>query len=243
MENVENADYPTGFVLWRGPSVLDGAPIVVIATLNSRNRKTGKMIQTWIMREDVEPHTAQQTGQDESVCGNCPQRPSAGGACYVATAQAPLAVWRAYHDGKYPYLSDEGDISELAGAVGASVRAGSYGDPAAVPMHVWEHLGVRTGYTHQWRSYPGLRGLVMASVDSVDEAAEAVAAGWRYFRVRPAGAPLLAGEIDCPSERGVKCIDCGLCSGTRLGAKSVSIEEHGFRVKSSKRSLPVLAAA
>lgn len=233
---------PRGYVLWRGPSALDGSPIVLIVTLKSRNRKTGRMAQTWIMREDVEPHTAQRTGQDESVCGGCPQRPALGGACYVATAQAPLSVWRTYHAGKYPHLSGSDEISKLVYAIGARVRAGSYGDPAAVPLHVWELLGVRTGYTHQWRSFPGLRGLIMASVDSVDEAAEAVAAGWRYFRVRPAGAPLMENEIDCPSERGVQCIDCGLCSGTRLGAKSVSIEEHGFRVK-SRRSLPVLAAA
>ena len=234
---------PTGYVIWRGPSALDGAPIVVIATLQSRNRKTGRMVQTWIMREDIEPHTAQKTGEDVSVCGGCPQRPSLGGACYVATAQAPLSVWRTYHAGKYPYLSDADDISELAGTIGARVRAGSYGDPAAVPLHVWERFGVRTGYTHQWRSFPGLRGLIMASVDSVGEASEASEAGWRYFRVRPAGASLIPGEIDCPSERGVKCIDCGLCSGARLGAKNISIEEHGFRIKSSKRSLPVLAAA
>ena len=66
-----------GYVLYRGPSKIDGKPIVMIATgfkTGSGNVKTGAMIQTWILREDVEPHTAQKTGDDESICGNCPHR-------------------------------------------------------------------------------------------------------------------------------------------------------------------------
>jgi hypothetical protein len=38
-----------GVELWRGASVIDGSPIVYIATLSSSNRKTGNMIQTWIL--------------------------------------------------------------------------------------------------------------------------------------------------------------------------------------------------
>ena len=67
-----------GLVLWEGPSRLDGAPIVVIATgmrRGSSNEKTGPMVQTWIMRQDEAPHVAQRTGSDASVCGDCPLRP------------------------------------------------------------------------------------------------------------------------------------------------------------------------
>jgi len=63
-----------GFVLYHGASTLDGAPIVAIATLKTANRKTGDMVQTWIMREDIKPVESIHTGADSSVCGDCPLR-------------------------------------------------------------------------------------------------------------------------------------------------------------------------
>jgi hypothetical protein len=42
-----------GVVLYEGPSELDGKPIVVVATFNSVNDKTGNMVQTWIIRSDM----------------------------------------------------------------------------------------------------------------------------------------------------------------------------------------------
>ncbi len=56
--------------------------------------------------------------------------------------------------------------------------------------------------------------------------------GWRTFRVRPEGSPLLPGEIDCPAvTRGVSCADCKLCFGAHPSAPSVSIEAHGGAVQ------------
>jgi len=82
----------------------------------------------------------------------------------------------------------------------------------------------------------------MASVDSVQEAKEAKEAGWRYFRVRPEGAPLISGEIDCPSKIGVTCDDCRLCGGLQRKAKNISIEAHGVGAKKfTGRSLAVIA--
>ena len=40
----------TGYVIYKGPSLLDGAPIVVIAVIGSGNTKTGDMVQTYILR-------------------------------------------------------------------------------------------------------------------------------------------------------------------------------------------------
>ena len=45
----------SGFIIYEGPSQIDGAPIVAIATLKSRNRKNGAMIQTWILRAYMHP--------------------------------------------------------------------------------------------------------------------------------------------------------------------------------------------
>ena len=47
-----------GVVLYDGPSLIDGAPIVAIATgliWPSLNRKTGDMVHVWIMRADLPP--------------------------------------------------------------------------------------------------------------------------------------------------------------------------------------------
>jgi hypothetical protein len=60
----------TGVILYRGPSMLDGAPIVVIAnriTDASTNSKTGAMVQTFIVRADADPMTALREGLDSSV--------------------------------------------------------------------------------------------------------------------------------------------------------------------------------
>ena len=110
------------------------------------------------------------------------------------------------------------------------MRFGAWGEPTTVPFDVLESLTANghTGYTHQWRTCDiRYQDILMASVDSPEEKAEAEALGWRTFRPRKPGEPLLAGEIQCPAtEAGgnkVQCDRCLLCSGnTRKGAKSIS---------------------
>ena len=51
-----------GVVIYRGVSRIDGRPIVAIATLKTDNEKTGDMIQTWILRADVDPDSSNQYG-------------------------------------------------------------------------------------------------------------------------------------------------------------------------------------
>ena len=63
-----------GFVIQRGLSPIDGKPFVVIMTMESKNRKTGNMIQVWIMRDDIDPVEAVREGDDYSICGKCPHR-------------------------------------------------------------------------------------------------------------------------------------------------------------------------
>lgn len=222
----------SGFVLYEGPSMIDGAPIVAIAITGSDNVKTGNMVQTFIMRSDVEPHTALKTGQDASVCGDCKHRPANGGACYVTVFQAPLSVYRAYKRGRYPHQSQEAQEA----CAGRMVRLGTYGDPAAVPRAIWEAL-IRlakghTGYTHQWRSGDALRHLVMASADTAEERQDAIAAGWRTFRIRTESEAVEQGEFVCPAsaEGGMKrtCATCGACNGAqRANQASPVIIVHG----------------
>ena len=85
-----------GYVLYQGPSRLNGEPIVAIATMRTANVKTGNMVQTWILTAEVSPEQAVKTGADEAVCGSCPHRHFLNGGCYVVPAFSGLFAphWR-----------------------------------------------------------------------------------------------------------------------------------------------------
>jgi hypothetical protein len=241
---------PNGAILYSGPSLLDGAPIVVIAiglASGSTNRKTGSMLQTYILRSDMEPTLAVKSGADAAICGNCRHRGApgepVGRTCYVNVGQGPLGVYRAFKRGVYPTAIDLVAIGN-----GRMVRLGTYGDPAAVPVGVWTLLTKsaqgRTGYTHQWRTAHGLRALCMASVDTMHEAEEARASGWRYFRVAmPTDLARLPMESICPASKEagykLKCETCLACSGAVNGRKgSIVIQAHGgFAVMANVKRL------
>ena len=227
-----------GFIFFRGPSPIDGAPIVAIATLKSVNAKTGDMVQTWILREDVSPLDAIATGADKSICGNCTHRGRKvkSRTCYVDIGKSPSSVWSAYHRGQYIDLSNDPETIAILIAQ-RIVRMGAYGDPAMVPVKQWRMLlaaaAGRTGYTHAWRRMwaQALKLYVMASVDSVAEQDIARAMGWRTFRVRTENEPLQSNEFACPAspEAGNKkqCITCKACDGGRAGKASAAIIVHG----------------
>ena len=222
-------------IIYNGPSLLDGKPIVVIATYSNRNTKTGKVVQTYILRSDINPLEASKTGQDFSICGSCPMRgevttdPKRKIAkkrkCYVNLGQGVLIVYKAFLRGVY----SEGDPRTMGR--GRVVRVGTYGDPAAVPSHVWDELisesETWTAYTHQkpWRP-----DIAMQSADSHSEAKAHWAEGRRTFRVI-----LDLGDLDkknealCPASkeagRRVQCTACKLCKGSSK-AKSIAIVEH-----------------
>lgn len=235
---------PRALVLYRGPSMLNGAPIVAIGLLPaSANRKTGAMLQTYILADNgIRPSANLKTGGDAAVCGGdskgggCKHRPINGGACYVVVAQGPTVVYKSYIAGKYPMATDSAHMAELGRD--RMIRLGTYGDPAAVPSHIWMnllmHSSGRTGYTHQWQSPIGqaLKPYVMASCDTPEERTEAQSDAWRTFTVRMPNEPLAARESVCPAseEAGKKltCIKCGMCNGAESGRKgSIAIIAHG----------------
>lgn len=210
---------------------------IVISTGHARpseNAKTGAMVQIWILARGQNPQAAVKSGRDANVCGDCVHRGDGKGngrSCYVNVSRAPLAVWKAYRRGRYPIIAPEAIPAAFAGR---AVRFGAYGDPALIPATIIRAIVAVaanwTGYTHMWRHplLQGYRALLMASVDSLEERAQAHAAGWRTFRVADAAVTNRI-EVSCPAVTyGVECAKCGLCKGTASKAKSVVIAVHGI---------------
>lgn len=239
-------------VIYSGPSMLDGQPIIVVAIVTSGNVKTGNMLQTHIIRSDMDPMKASKTGADFAICGECIHRgtatedptkkTAAGRTCYVNLGQGPSQVFKAYSAGKYPTATTPEQIAALG--KGRMVRLGTYGDPAAVPAIIWDsllqHSTGHTGYTHQHQTSSAAANYsrMMYSADTPAEAAAAHRKGFRTFRVIPVQdysskgtAALLNNEILCPAskenDRGVTCSQCKLCTGSSSTGKSIAIVAHG----------------
>ena len=224
-----------GYVIYKGPSMLDGSPIVAIATgygRASKNAKTGAMIQLWILRGDMSPVTALKTNADTSICGDCPLKGDAGKgrACYVQVFQGPRAVFKAYSNGKYHEKMPDNN--------GLLLRLGAYGDIAALPENVINEFTVGaagfTGYTHAWRdtSKKWLTKFCMASCENQPDKQQAKNLGYRTFTIIRSVNQKTASESICPAshEAGKKlsCAQCLLCSGTSRGIKQdIAIVGHG----------------
>lgn len=250
-----------GYVIYQGPSMIDGQPIIAIATglaNTSQNPKTGNLIQTWIMRADIKPTEALNNGADASVCGGCKYRGAVvdgknkDRACYVTVWQAPLVVWNAHRGtdskpGIYPTASVD-HLGELF--AGRTIRIGSYGDPAAVPVNVWRALisqaNGHTGYTHQWnmkgadgkRKFLEFRDIVMASADNHQEMVLANSLGFRTFRVtgQDSRNDRTKGEVICPASKeknyATNCQTCKACGGNASKANAnIVITVHGSAQK------------
>jgi hypothetical protein len=233
-----------GYIAYQGPSEIDGRPIVVIVNklTGSDNAKTGAdLVQTFIIRSDVAPTAALKTGADVSICGQCVHRPilakSNGQApCYVNVGRSVRSVFEAYKRGRYTPATP----AQLRAILkGRKVRLGTYGDPAAAPVTMWQTITADAagivGYSHQWQSigfdHAAWAPLVMASADSVDEAAQANLFGMRVFRVS-VGIDRQAGEATCDT--------CMLCGGTSKAARDIVIADHAV---GHKRRVFMLATA
>ena len=219
-----------GIILWEGKSELDGKPIVLIAIDHSSNSKTGDMVQTYILRSDIHPVEAMQSGEDQSICGNCTHK---GATCYVNVAYGPSQVYKAYKAGKY--------LSVPAYQFTRSVRLGTYGDPAAVHQTVWQSLMQQhpphTGYTHQWahKRFRYLKEWCMASCDTPQEQVKASWMGWRTFTVTLKG-EIRDKEILCPASEELNhattCTTCMACGGSSSKVKAnIYIPVHGPKYK------------
>ena len=238
MKSTIKTKAPGGFILWEGLSPLDGSPIVCIATMKSVNRKTGNMIQTFILRQDVNPVAALKSGDDLSICGNCYHRGSGFGdttkprrkrSCYVNVGQAPNKVWGAYMRNVYPKYSADAHSKYFKTR---KLRWGTYGDGAMLPAQLVTYFNdlciSHTGYTHQWRESfaQWCKGVFMASCDGLQDYIEASAHGWKTFAVVEKNSVAFSGK-QCPAtvdNSQAQCITCNLCDGAKT---DIFVPVHG----------------
>lgn len=232
-----------GYLLHEGLTT-SGDRFAVIATgfkSKSDNRKTGDMLQLWIILADINPVEGVKSGLDATtVCQGCPF--ASGRGCYVNAGQAPLGIYKAYKRGGYPLL----DASDYAGAfAGRRVRFGAYGNPSLIPLAMVAAIAQScdgwTGYFHDWKTMDsdtltGYARFFMASTETESSRAMAERLKIRYFHVSPVQP---ASAIECVNvTRGTSCSDCRLCAGTSKRAKSIWINPHGSgAAKASKAAL------
>jgi hypothetical protein len=228
-----------GFVIDRGISPIDGKPYVAILTLKSDNGKTGNVCQVWIIRPDIHPLDAIATGEDRTICGDCPHRRRQvwdakrkqfkwQRSCYVQVGKSVSVIWHAYQRGLYR----DWDPCLSTFLRGRRIRWGAYGDPAIIKESVVRDKNAladaHTGFTHQWAA-PWAQwavGLFQASCDSFADYLAASAAGWKTFAVVPRGDSAFSGK-QCPAtvdNSQAKCITCSLCNGAKT---DIFVEAHG----------------
>jgi len=191
--------------------------------LNSQNKKTGAMIQSYFIDKDTIDH-ANVFG---SKCGQCPMLEK----CYVSRDK--LTVRRLLKEGNYTQVSFNTMLELIKDK---PIRLGTYGDPSVLPLSDLEAIcksaSMHTGYTHFYRTIATQYSrYLMASVEDYTSELFAQGLGYRTFRV------LLKGQsqyetsdhiLECLNEtHDLTCLECGLCNGNNKGnVKNIYINEH-----------------
>ena len=218
--------------------------VVVIATANSTNRKTGESVQLWILDATMHPVESRRTGHDaENQCTGCPL--ASGNGCYVNTN--PLgAIWRKFQRGGYPPLLMGSPEWNKFFSVDF-VRFGAYGTPSLIPLDMVKDIASKakkiTGYFHDWHLLPvetakAYGQYFMASCEP-DNYGKAQSLGLRTFTVVSDALP--SAGIECLAEsKGMTCKQCGLCDGNRRSASRskplphIFIKAHGYQLAKAK---------
>ena len=211
-------------ILFRGRSRLTKAREwfnVVVTGLSerrSKNSKTGKMAQIWILPDKpvaIVDNKEQAKENRKIICGDCELLKT--NSCYVNVAWAPTAIQKAVRNNSYPPL----DINKLENE---SVRFGSYGEPSIIPLRLVRKIvkiaKMYTGYTHQFSKKwcQPYKKYFMASCNSKSDKELANKLGWRSFRIGSSIEDVLEDEVLCPasfeyelkSGRRSNCLKCNL---------------------------------
>lgn len=251
-----------GFVMYEGPSLIGQGDVAAVATLNSVNRKTGNMVQVWILPRHQGTLEAVRAGDNSAACGSCPlmgvpyqeEVTRSDGevytviklrnrVCYVNLGRLDSTVVKAYEKGRYATYNRRIHERWLRGR---DIRLGAYGDPAAIPDHLIIYLATvgsgYTGYSHQLFALEEERAsllakYLMASCHTPAQHAEAVRRGWRPFTIVSKNQPQPMDAIECPFyTHGIQCEDCQLCQGLQKEAKPIFVRAHA----AVARNLPAI---
>lgn len=247
-------------ILYRGPSVITGRPIVVAFYTGTKNRKVGAAPSISILPDA--PTYREAFKDAPSVCGGCPflgaMHPTGEkrqqGPCYAWALSMPIASQlKAVQAGRYVEGEPGWILAEahLRAHAPRIIRVATVGDSAAVPRWVWDRLRAACpdgttpqNYTHQWRRADAqhLRTWTMASVETEEDAARAHAMGWRTFRARLEDAPATDAEKVCTYEaEKLTCSACRACDG-QSDAPSIVTTVHG-NSNTARKARTVVAAA
>jgi hypothetical protein len=244
-------------IIYQGPSAFQ-PHVDITAVLNlgrDGNDKTAGLTQLYILPTAALYGDRAPIGPTKelsaAICGTCPLRSKLSGGngqCYAygtVLLNGAYAVQRALKTGHVvPWSKKKRPYPTL--------RSAAIGDPAALPPEVMLRLisdfPSTRGYTQKWRTALHLQPTHMASVHNAEDQAAAAALGWRTFRVRPIGAPLLSTEVGCPASKEAgyltDCATCTLCTGARRPtAAHVSNIDHGPLATAKKRTLRIMEAA
>jgi hypothetical protein len=201
----------------------------LVSIFNSTNRKTGPMIQTWIMNKE---------SLEGGACNDC----TALELCYVF--QGKKGVQKKLERGGYEEINVNLERKR--------VRVGTYGDPTVFPLKVWQDLGIKkhTGYTHFWRlpHVQEYKSFLLASVETLESYHLAKELGWKvFYNMLDVHLGLVSIEqvleetsmIECPNiEHDLTCFECMLCD-PKKGGKDIYIKPHGGRL-SKKNALATI---
>ena len=196
----------------------------------SNNRKTGDMVQTYLIDKErliSEPKTF------GAKCEACPMV----NKCYVSrdklSVRKALVKLTQGEATSYAFATLDEVLPLLQGRL---IRLGTYGDPSAIPLRdlarICESAKGHTGYTHFWREVDAdYSAYLMSSCESLSDELLSNALGYRAFRV------LLDDQethettqksVQCLNASvGLTCAECLLCSGTKgKGSSNIYIHEH-----------------
>jgi hypothetical protein len=196
----------------------------------SGNRKTGDMIQTYMLDKErliSEPKTF------GAKCEACPMLKK----CYVSRDK--LSVRKAIvkltkgESTSYAFATLDDVLPLLSGRL---IRLGTYGDPSAIPLddlaRICDAAKGHTGYTHFWREIDAdYSAYLMASCETLSDELLANGLGYRAFRVLlddQETHETSAKSVQCLNASvNLTCAECLLCSGSQgKGSSNIYIHEH-----------------
>lgn len=230
----------------------EGADILWLAQTN--NKKTGNVPTAFIGRSRTEALKS---------CRGCKQLKTRNCYAWFGTVswalRNMLKVFKRDPQ-RYSFMNALANRAPTA----KMVRVAAIGDPARAKFRDLEssfqlsnQLGLAyVGYTHFHKepSSDRLKGMLMASCDSMEEADEAVKRGWRAttivpfdFKEKRFTSPEGHTAVVCPAQTKpaeITCNDCLLCDASRKTRfQIIAFKDHGPKVRNQIRiakKLPVL---